>query len=254
MGYSETPDHTQGGGIPEDSLEQVFQYGYTTVDDGDLLAQVPPAPLGPQRHVLCGLHCHLRLDVRLSSTRHALAAAEMYVARPACPRRAGSWWPILMDTTASIYMVCMHPVKKGGPQTLAADIWAHVYGLWLHLATCVGVRMRRAGTRVLCGRRWLSGQRPRAGPGEWAAWALGCPSRGSTPATLASFLLMLQSCCRMFECVSCCTRTQGGPRHLISPRWLEEISSLTLTLPHVLYGDALLCLRDYQCPSAQWGG
>ena len=113
---SETPDHTQGGGIPEDSLEQVFQYGYTTVDDGDLLAQVPPAPLGPQRHVLCGLHCHLRLDVRLSSTRHALAAAEMYVARPACPRRAGSWWPILMDTTASIYMVCMHPVKKVDPK------------------------------------------------------------------------------------------------------------------------------------------
>ena len=30
----------QGGGIPEDSLDQVFQYGYTTVDDGDLSAQV----------------------------------------------------------------------------------------------------------------------------------------------------------------------------------------------------------------------
>ena len=30
----------QGGGIPEDSLDQVFQYGYTTVDDGNLSAQV----------------------------------------------------------------------------------------------------------------------------------------------------------------------------------------------------------------------
>ena len=31
---------SQGGGIPEDSLDQVFQYGYTTVDDCDLSAQV----------------------------------------------------------------------------------------------------------------------------------------------------------------------------------------------------------------------
>ena len=30
----------QGGGIPEDSLEQVFQYGYTTVDDGELSQKV----------------------------------------------------------------------------------------------------------------------------------------------------------------------------------------------------------------------
>ncbi|CAL5227736.1 g10752 [Coccomyxa viridis] len=29
----------QGGGIPEDSLEQVFHYGYTTVDDGELSSQ-----------------------------------------------------------------------------------------------------------------------------------------------------------------------------------------------------------------------
>ena len=32
----------QGGGIPEDSLDQVFRYGYTTVDDGDLSAEVLP--------------------------------------------------------------------------------------------------------------------------------------------------------------------------------------------------------------------
>ena len=31
---------SQGGGIPEDSLDQVFQYGYTTVDEGDLSEQV----------------------------------------------------------------------------------------------------------------------------------------------------------------------------------------------------------------------
>ena len=33
---------SQGGGIPEDSLDQVFQYGYTTVDEGDLSTQVVP--------------------------------------------------------------------------------------------------------------------------------------------------------------------------------------------------------------------
>lgn len=43
----------QGGGIPEDSLEQVFQYGYTTVDDGELSAQVPS-------HAIASAHWTLR--------------------------------------------------------------------------------------------------------------------------------------------------------------------------------------------------
>ncbi len=60
----------QGGGIPEDSLEQVFHYGYTTVDDGELSSRVPPhaaaiALSTPATctvlfcSVMCALHGHI---------------------------------------------------------------------------------------------------------------------------------------------------------------------------------------------------
>ncbi len=65
----------QGGGIPEDSLEQVFRYGYTTVDDGELSSQVSLSHL---RHVLHTLQPHLPLMCWASPTLPAMAADSDY--------------------------------------------------------------------------------------------------------------------------------------------------------------------------------
>ena len=68
---------SQGGGIPEDSLDQVFQYGYTTVDAGNLSAQVLPV-----RHLYSPVQGQRLLDWSEDACQSALhSAGDMQLTR-----------------------------------------------------------------------------------------------------------------------------------------------------------------------------